>query len=204
MTKMLEHVEFFSAGGSIDKTYSAVTSSFEVAEPMVEEILEQSGVRFTYSVKSLLKKDSLSMDDRDRGRIREAVLKSNAKRIVITHGTDTMIETGRVLRGIPGKTIVLTGAFMPARLKDSDGVFNIGMAVAAVQVLRPGVFIAMNGQISPVEQIEKDPAKKVFRPRLQPLPERSGPRSAAPGTTTDQPQSLDSRPGHPRSVRGEH
>jgi L-asparaginase len=94
-----------------------------------------------------LRKDSLELTEADRELVRQAVAASAAERIVITHGTDTMIETGKYLVGIPGKTLVLTGAMQPARFRQTDAVFNIACAITAVQLLPAGVYLAMNGRI---------------------------------------------------------
>ena len=102
---------------------------------------------FEHEVESVLRKDSLDMTDSDRALIRERVAAEPASRIVVTHGTDTMILTALALKGIPGKTIVLTGSMQPARLRVTDAGFNLGTAVAAAQTLPPGVYIAMNGRI---------------------------------------------------------
>ena len=100
-----------------------------------------------YEVQSLLRKDSLEMTAGDRALVRHAVEASEQTQIVITHGTDTMLATARALGEIPGKTIVLTGSMQPARLRFTDAIFNIGFALAAVQLLPPGVYIGMNGRV---------------------------------------------------------
>ena len=113
-------------------------------------------------IESLLRKDSLDVDDVDRAMIRGRVADESAKRILITHGTDTMVETARVLAGIPDKTIVLTGAMQPSRQRVSDAVFNVGFALAAVQLLPPGVYLAMHGEILDPEKAKKNRAAGRF------------------------------------------
>jgi L-asparaginase len=140
-------LEIFTTGGTIDKVYFDAKSSFEVGEPQIVEVLREANLNIDYRVISLMRKDSLEMDDADRARIRQAALNSSAGHIVITHGTDTMIDTAKALAGIPGKTIVLTGAMQPARFRLTDAVFNIASAMMAAQILPEGVFIAMNGRI---------------------------------------------------------
>ena len=140
-------LEIFTTGGTIDKVYFDAKSSFEVGEPQIVEVLREANLNIDYRVISLMRKDSLEMDDADRARIRQAAQNSSAGHIVITHGTDTMIDTARALAGIPGKTIVLTGAMQPARFRLTDAVFNIASAMMAAQILPEGVFIAMNGRI---------------------------------------------------------
>ena len=96
---------------------------------------------------TLKEKDSLDLDDSDRELIREAIVSEQSHRIIVTHGTDTMVATAEFLRGIPDKTIVLTGSMYPAQYRDSDAVFNLGCALIGAQILDPGVYIAMNGRI---------------------------------------------------------
>lgn len=140
-------IKIIATGGTIDKIYFDAKSSFQVGDPTAPMVLEEANIAVDYEVQSLLRKDSLEMTDADRALIRHAVEASEQERIVITHGTDTMIQTGRALASIPGKTIVLTGSMQPARLRFTDAIFNIGFALAAVQTLPAGVYIGMNGRI---------------------------------------------------------
>src|SRR5690606_6618006 len=113
-------LRIFTTGGTIDKVYFDAKSEYEVGEPVIGRILHDAGAAFDVEITELLKKDSLDLDDADRARIREAVAADPAERVLITHGTDTMAETGKALLGIPGKTIVLTGSLSPARFQNSD------------------------------------------------------------------------------------
>ena len=140
-------IKIFTTGGTIDKTYFDQKSTYQVGEPQAAGVLERANVVVEYEVRSLMQKDSLDLDDSDRELIREAVLSERDSRIIITHGTDTMVTTARFLLNIPGKTIVLTGSMYPAQYRDSDAVFNLGCALVGVQILGPGVYIAMNGRI---------------------------------------------------------
>lgn len=140
-------IHVITTGGTIDKVYFDASSEYEVGEPRVAEILRGSNVRFDFSIESVLRKDSLEITDADRELIRTRVLASTADRILITHGTDTMVQTALALVGIERKTIVLTGAMQPARFRESDAVFNVGFAIGALQSLAPGVYLAMNGRI---------------------------------------------------------
>ncbi len=151
-----EFVQVFTTGGTIDKIYYDAKDDYTVGEPQIGRLLEEARVNFPYAVEALLQKDSLEMTDADRARIRAAVAATPARRVLITHGTDTMVETARVLEGIPGKTVVLVGAMQPARFLGSDAEFNIGYAVAAVQLLEPGVYIAMNGQVFRSGRVRKN------------------------------------------------
>ena len=141
------HIKIFTTGGTIDKVYFDATSAYQVGPPNIAAVFNELNLGFTYTIESLMKKDSLDLNDDDRNVIYKAVAEDPAERILITHGTDTMVETARILAGIQGKTIVLTGALKPALFKTTDAVFNIGCAVAAVQTMEPGVYIAMNGRV---------------------------------------------------------
>ena len=152
----MEKIIIVTTGGTIDKIYFDKKSRYEVGEPQVGDILQEANVNLDYEIRPLMRKDSLDLTDEDRDRIREAVEEALSSRIIVTHGTDTMTETARVLSRISGKTIVLTGAIEPARIKSSDAPFNVGSAVAAVQILGPGVYIAMNGRIYDPEKVRKN------------------------------------------------
>lgn len=149
-------IQILTTGGTIDKVYFDAKGGYEVGAPMVREILAQARVALEVEIIELLRKDSLEMTDADREQIRQAVAGSAAGHIVVTHGTDTMVETARALQQVTGKTIVLTGALQPGRFADSDAPFNLGMALAAVQTLAPGVYIAANGQVLPADKARKN------------------------------------------------
>jgi L-asparaginase len=140
-------LEIFTTGGTIDKVYFDAKSTFQVGEPQISEVLREANLTIDYRVTSLLRKDSLELNDDDRALIRRAIEDCDAEEIVITHGTDTLIDTARALAGIAGKTVVLTGAMQPARFRLTDAVFNIASAIIAAQTLDSGVYIAMNGRI---------------------------------------------------------
>ncbi len=143
----MNELEIITTGGTIDKVYFDDQSDYQIGEPEIGKILHAMNVNFDIKINALMRKDSLYIDAQDRELIREAVAASSAAHIIITHGTDTMVETAKELQGIDGKTIVLTGALNPARFRDSDAVFNIGCAVGAVQALPEGVYITMNGAV---------------------------------------------------------
>lgn len=157
-------IKFLTTGGTIDKVYFDAKSEFQVGSPQVLEVLQDANVTFESEVESLLRKDSLEMNDADRELIRQRVEAEPIPRIVITHGTDTMIQTARALGGIPGKTIVLTGSMQPARFRTTDAVFNIGLAIGCVQSLPAGVYIAMNGQVFAPHQVRKNRDRNCFEP----------------------------------------
>ncbi len=156
------HIRFITTGGTIDKIYFDALSQFEIGESVVQHVLSEGLVEFEYDVVSLLQKDSLEMDDDDRQKLHDYIEKDDASLYVITHGTDTMPETAGVLSDLEGRTIVLTGALSPARFKTTDAVFNVGMAVAAVQVAEPGVYIAMSGQVFSAGAVRKNRAENRF------------------------------------------
>ena len=157
-------IRFITTGGTIDKIYFDALSQFEVGESQVEHILKEGLVQFDYEIVPLLQKDSLEITADDRAHLRRYIEDNDASLFVITHGTDTMAETAAALQGLEGKTIVLTGALTPARFRTTDAIFNVGMAVAAVQVAAPGVYIAMSGQVFAAGAVRKNRAENRFEP----------------------------------------
>ena len=155
-------IKIFTTGGTIDKVYFDEKSAYEVGTSKISEVLKEANINLSFTIESLFRKDSLELSDMDRENIHRHVTSEKLKRIVITHGTDTMIDTARRLSGIAGKTIVLTGAMAPARFKASDAAFNIGGAVTAVQILPEGVYIAMNGRIFDPNKVRKNHSKNKF------------------------------------------
>jgi len=158
----MDKIKIFTAGGTIDKIYFDAKSAYEVGLPNISMVLHSLPLNIEYSITSLLQKDSLEMDQNDRELIFESVNNTEEERVIITHGTDTMVETAMFLSGIKNKTIVLTGALEPAMFKTSDAMFNIGCAVAAVQVSPPNIYIAMNGQIFSYDNVVKDVTNSRF------------------------------------------
>lgn len=155
-------IQVFTTGGTIDKVYFDQLSEFQVGDPQVQEVLKPIHPVFEFKVEALMRKDSIELNEADRAQIRERVASCDARHILLTHGTDTMRETARVLDGIPEKTIVLTGALAPARFKESDAVFNLGFAFACVQLLAPGVYLAMNGGVFDPFHVKKNRALNKF------------------------------------------
>jgi L-asparaginase len=160
----MEQLLIVTTGGTIDKTYFDDKSDYQVGEPQIGRILEELGVAFRFSAIPLIRKDSLHITPQDRELIRATITAQTAKHVLLTHGTDTMVETAKVLGSIKDKTIVLTGALNPARFRGSDAEFNIGTAVGAVQSLPPGVYIAMNGRIWDPLKVRKNVAANRFEP----------------------------------------
>ena len=152
----MDHLTIVTTGGTIDKIYFDDKSQFQIGAPQIGEILEALGVAFTFEVLPVLRMDSLHMTDDDRAKIRAAIEQQPHRHVLVTHGTDTMVETAQALEGVTGKVIVLTGALNPALFKGSDAVFNIGCAVGAVQSLPNGIYIAMNGRIWDPARVRKN------------------------------------------------
>lgn len=148
---------FIQTGGTIDKDYEKGRKAylFEITDPAIGRILKRANPNFTYEVATLTKKDSLDLTDQDRKKIYNYCAKSKEERIIITHGTDTMNLTAKMLSGITDKTIVFTGASRPERFRDSDADFNLGGAIAAVQTLPHGVYIVMSGRVYPWNKFTK-------------------------------------------------
>ncbi len=157
-------VLFIQTGGTIDKDYPKTNAgyAFEIDEPAVSRILEKSFPGFEFEIKSLFKKDSMDMTDQDRNELRSLLLTTEYSKIVVTHGSDTMIETARHVSDIKGKTILFTGSYRPQRFAESDADFNIGVAIGALNVLEEGTLIAMNGKIMQPETCYKHPETGLF------------------------------------------
>lgn len=156
-------IDIFTTGGTIDKVYFDALSEFQIGPAAIPDMLRENNVHVPHRVTQLMRKDSLELTGADRDAIRHAAEASSADRILVTHGTDTMVDTARVLTGVAGKTIVLTGAMQPASVRASDAEFNVGFALAAVQLLPAGVYIAMNGMIHDPAMTVKDRAAGRFR-----------------------------------------
>ena len=146
-----------TTGGTIDKNYFDALSEYQIVDSGIPALLKEARVALPFRVVEVMRKDSLELSDDDRSAIAAAVRKAPEQRIVITHGTDTMTETAKVLaRQAPGKTIVLTGALSPARFAETDAHFNLGMAFACAQVAPTGVYIAMSGEVFDGLKVRKD------------------------------------------------
>ncbi|WP_150911425.1 asparaginase domain-containing protein [Marinobacter halotolerans] len=155
-------ITILTTGGTIDKVYFDAKSEFEIGDTLLQELLTEANIHEGYRLLELMRKDSLDMTEDDRDVIVEAVGETNATRILITHGTDTMAQTAEALKDVRDKTIVLFGAMQPARMRRSDAVFNLGFAWAAVGLLPPGVYIAMNGEVFEAGAVRKNVKDKRF------------------------------------------
>jgi L-asparaginase len=161
-------IRIFVTGGTFDKEYNELTGALFFKDTHLPEMLRLGRSRVEVSIRTLMMVDSLDMTDEDRRSIVEQCRSAAETRIVITHGTDTMIETARALAAAfqpgTGKTIVLTGAMVPYAFGSSDGLFNLGSALSFVQTLPSGVYVAMNGRCFNWDRVRKNRESGVFEP----------------------------------------
>lgn len=155
-------LEILTTGGTIDKVYFDKKSNYEVGDPFVEELLHKMNVNISFKVKSLMRIDSLDMTDIHREEILNYIINSNANNFLITHGTDSIVETAIYLKKISDKTIVLTGSLKPAIFIDNDAIFNVGSALTSAQILKKGVYIVINGQVFNPDNVRKNLEKNIF------------------------------------------
>jgi len=159
----MDHLTIVTTGGTIDKIYFDDKSDYQIGEPQIGGILRELGVAFRFGVIPIIRKDSLHITDADRELVRAAIAAQPARHVLVTHGTDTMVETARaVAQAVRGKTVVLTGAMVPYAFGSSDGLFNLGSALSFAEVLPEGVYIAMNGQHFPWNEVRKNRETGVF------------------------------------------
>ncbi len=156
-------IRILVTGGTFDKEYNELAGTLFFHDTHVQEMLRLGRCLLDVRVHTLMMIDSLDMTDDDRQAILEHCRAAPESRIVITHGTDTMVETAAHLgSGLRDKTVVLTGAMVPYKFGSSDGLFNLGSALAFVQTLPPGVYIAMNGRVYPWDKVRKNRTQGVF------------------------------------------
>lgn len=162
-----DFIQVFVTGGTFDKEYNYITGELYFKDTHLKDMFERGRCTLDVDIKTLMMVDSLEMTDADREIIIHSCKKTKAKRVLITHGTDRMVATARALaRGEIDKTIVLTGAMIPYAFgTSSDGFFNLGSALAFVQVLPPGVYICMNGRYFHWDAVEKDTSTGYFVPK---------------------------------------
>jgi L-asparaginase len=162
----MDPIRLFVTGGTFDKQYNELTGALAFKETHLVEMLRLGRCRLDVSIQTLMMIDSLDMTSADRALIVSACQSAGEGRIVVTHGTDTMVETARALALAPppGKTIVLTGAMVPYAFGSSDGLFNLGSALSFAQVLPAGVYIAMNGRYFSWDRVRKNRETGVFEP----------------------------------------
>jgi L-asparaginase len=159
----MEPIRIFITGGTFDKAYNELTGELFFKDSHLPEMLKLGRSNLDVQVRTLMMIDSLQMTDADRQSILRQCLQAPESRIVITHGTDTMVDTAAVLaRGIADKTVVLTGAMIPYKFGSSDGLFNLGSALAFAQTLPPGVYVAMNGRYFEWNRVRKNRRTGMF------------------------------------------
>jgi L-asparaginase len=156
-------IRILVTGGTFDKEYNERTGTLFFKDTHIAEMLRLGRSRVEVTIRTVMMIDSLEMSDADRALIVQNCLQSEEDRIVITHGTDTMVETAAAVAGaVTGKSVVLTGAMIPYAFGSSDGLFNLGSALSFVQVLPPGVYIAMNGKCFPWDRVLKNRERGEF------------------------------------------
>lgn len=156
-------IKLLLTGGTIDKHYNQSNGELHFVDSHIAEILEIGRNKTKVEIEKITLKDSLDFTDKDRTNIANACKKAAQDHILITHGTDTMVETAKLLASLKlDKTIVLTGAMIPYVFKDTDAVFNVGFALAATQTLSSGVYVAMNGKVFDWDKVEKNRSIGVF------------------------------------------
>ncbi len=156
-------IRLFITGGTFDKEYDEIRGRLYFSDTHLPQMLEMGRCRLDLRIRTLMMIDSLDMTEGDREVIAGNCRDVEEERIVITHGTDTMVDTARVLAStVEDKSIVLTGAMIPIAFGSSDGLFNLGGALTAVQVLPPGVYITMNGRVFPWDRVRKNRDTGVF------------------------------------------
>ena len=163
-------VRLITTGGTLDKRYNHLNGELIFSESAIEEMLAQGRVTVDTELQRLMLKDSLVMTDEDRQQLATACELSAEQRIVITHGTDTMVDSAQTIAELLNqsgsdnhKTIVLLGAMIPFQFKESDALFNLGCAMSAVQILPPGIYITMNGHVFEYHEVEKNRAAGEFQ-----------------------------------------
>ena len=158
-------IKIFVTGGTFDKEYNELNGELYFKKTHLHEMLALGRSQLKVDIETIMMKDSLEMSNDDRNKIVQQCLESDESKILITHGTDTMVETATLLaKKITTKTIVLTGAMIPYKFGSSDGLFNLGSALSFLQILPHGIFIAMNGNIFNWDNVKKNKKLGLFQP----------------------------------------
>jgi len=156
-------IRIFITGGTFDKEYNELNGELYFKDSHLSDLLEMGRSKASVEIRTLMMVDSLQMTDEDRELIAYQCNQCDEDKIVITHGTDTMSDTAKILaQKIKGKTIVLTGAMIPIKFGSSDGLFNLGSALAFAQTLPPGVYVAMNGRYFTADNVRKNKQTGMF------------------------------------------
>ena len=156
-------IRIFITGGTFDKEYNEITGQLYFNDTHMHDLLEMGRSKVAVEIRTLMMIDSLEMTDEDRELIAYQCIQCDENKIVITHGTDTMSDTARLLaQKVKDKTVILTGAMIPIKFGSSDGLFNIGSAIAFAQTLAPGVYVAMNGRYFNWDNVRKNKQTGMF------------------------------------------
>ncbi len=157
------NIKLLITGGTIDKSYNMNNGELHFVDSHIPSMLTEARCKADFELDKILLKDSLEMDDSDRQKILDNVLASEQSRIIITHGTDTMVQTAQFLvPQVADKTVVLTGAMIPYVFEKSDSLFNLGSAFSAVQCLPSGIYITMNGKVFNADNVVKNRQEGIF------------------------------------------
>ena len=159
-------IKLIITGGTIDKSYNMHNGELHFVDSHIPAMLSEGRCRADLDIDTLMLKDSLDMSESDRLQLLSACLQAEPSKIIVTHGTDTMVQSAQLLQQISDKTIVLTGAMIPYVFDKSDALFNLGSAFTAVQCLPAGIYVAMNGQIFKADDVVKNREEGVFEPLL--------------------------------------
>ena len=155
-------IALVTMGGTIDKDYFDALSDYKVVDSIVPLLMKRIGSNVDVSHFEVCRKDSLELNAQDRAALKKCILELPQEKVLVTHGTDTMVDTALALGSVTGKTIVFTGAMRPARFLDTDALFNVGVALGALQRHDNGTFIAMSGQVFRPELVRKNRAEQRF------------------------------------------
>lgn len=158
----MSDIALVTMGGTIDKDYFDALSEYQVAETLIPNLIGRIGCDLEIETHEVCRKDSLEVTEDDRMRLKQLVESLSTVKVLVTHGTDTMVDTARFLGNIPGKVVVFTGAMRPSRFSDTDALFNVGVALGALRSLEEGVFVAMSGQVFEPHNVVKNRDKKRF------------------------------------------
>ena len=159
----MKYIKIFATGGTFDKEYNEINGELYFKETNLFKLLELGRSRVKVEIETLMMIDSLQMEDSDRKHILDKCINESTDKIIITHGTDTMVDTAKLIASkIKDKIIILTGAMIPIKFGSSDGLFNLGSALSFAQILEPGVYITMNGQYFYWDNVEKNKELGIF------------------------------------------
>ena len=159
----MKYIKLFATGGTFDKEFNEINGKLEFQKTNLYELLDLGRCKLDIKIETLMMIDSLKMSDTERNYIVEKCKKENTHKIIITHGTDTIVETAKMLaKNIKNKTIILTGAMIPINFGSSDGLFNLGSALSFAQTLEPGIYITMNGRYFHWDNVKKNKKIGIF------------------------------------------